>query len=76
MYLTIEETAEYLDMDVSVVRTLVLQGRIRSVFDGEIYLINQDQFTTHHEQIEKYREMIQEYLSEPLPEDPDVKDED
>ncbi|MFC4556771.1 excisionase family DNA-binding protein [Virgibacillus kekensis] len=76
MYMTIEETAEYLDIDQSKVRAFVLQGRIRSVYDGEDYLINKDQFSTYMEHMEKYREMIQEYLSDPLPEDPDVKDED
>lgn len=76
MYLTIKETAEYLELDEAKVRKFVLQGRIRAVFDGESYLINKDQFSTHLDQMEKYREMIQEYLREPLPEDIDVKDED
>ncbi|SHF83242.1 excisionase family DNA-binding protein [Ornithinibacillus halophilus] len=76
MYLTIEEVAEYLSMDSSKVSALVLQGRIRAVHDGNQYLVNKEQFTTHFEQVEKYRKMIQDYLSEPIPEDIDVKDED
>ncbi|MFB4473709.1 hypothetical protein ACDI16_12365, partial [Oceanobacillus caeni] len=61
---------------VTKVSALVLQGRIRAIHDGEQYLINQNQFTTHFEQVEKYRLMIQEYLDEPIPDDIDVKDED
>lgn len=76
MYLTISETAEYLSIEESKVKALVLQGRIRSIHDGEQYLINKVQFTTHFEQIEKYRKMIQDYLNEPIPEDIDVNDED
>ncbi|MUK88389.1 excisionase family DNA-binding protein [Ornithinibacillus sp. L9] len=76
MYLSIDETAEYLSMEASKVSALVLQGRIRAIHDGEQYLINKDQFTTHLEQVEKYRKLIQEYLNEPIPEDIDVKDED
>ncbi|MFD2629428.1 excisionase family DNA-binding protein [Oceanobacillus kapialis] len=76
MYLSITETAEYLSMDEAKVKALVLNGRIRSIHDGEQYLINKDQFTTHFEQVEKYRKLIQEYLNEPIPEDIDVRDED
>ncbi|MFD2045244.1 excisionase family DNA-binding protein [Ornithinibacillus salinisoli] len=76
MYLSIDEAAEYLSMEVSKVSALVLQGRIRAIHDGAQYLINKDQFTTHFEQVEKYRKIIQEYLNEPIPEDIDVNDED
>ncbi|PAV28072.1 hypothetical protein CIL05_18360 [Virgibacillus profundi] len=76
MYLTIQETAEYLSIEAYKIKALVLQGRIRSIHDGEQYLINKAQFTTHFEQVEKYQRMIQEYLNEPIPEDIDVKDED
>lgn len=76
MYLTVQETAEYLSMDERKVSAFILQGRIRAIHDGEQYLINKEQFTTHFEQVEKYRLMIEEYLSEPIPEDIDVKDED
>ncbi|WP_042225070.1 excisionase family DNA-binding protein [Oceanobacillus manasiensis] len=76
MYLNIKETAEFLSMDESKVKALVLNGKIRSVYDGNQYLINKEQFNTHFEQVEKYRKLIQEYLNEPIPEDIDVRDED
>lgn len=76
MYLTVKETAEYLSMPESYIESLVQQKRIRTVFDGEQHLINKDQFNNHFDQLEKYKAYIQEILNEPLPEDPDVKDED
>ncbi|MFS0674573.1 excisionase family DNA-binding protein [Ornithinibacillus sp. 179-J 7C1 HS] len=76
MYVTIPELAEYLSINEAKVKSLVLQGKIRAIHDGEQFLVNKTQFTTHLEQVEKYRLMIQEYLSTPIPEDIDVKDED
>lgn len=76
MYVTIPVLAEYLSMNEARVESLILQGKIRAIFDGEQYLVNKSQFTTHFEQVEKYKLMIQEYLNEPIPEDIDVKDED
>ncbi|MCP8970687.1 excisionase family DNA-binding protein [Ectobacillus ponti] len=76
MYLTIKETAEYLKMPESEIASLIRQRKIRAVHDGEQYLINRDQFTTHLEQTEKYRRLIEELLQEPVPEDIDIKDED
>lgn len=76
MYLTIEETSEYLSIAQSSIHSFIVHGRIRAVHDGEQYMINKDQFSTHLEQVEKYKLMIQEYLNEQLPEDIDVKDED
>nr|WP_328156981.1 excisionase family DNA-binding protein [Cytobacillus praedii] len=76
MYLTIKETAEYLSYPESYIESLVQQKRIRAIFDGQQYLINKDQFTTHLQQVEKYREFVEEILNEPIPEDLDVKDED
>lgn len=76
MYLTIDETAEYLNMDSKTIFSYVIQGRIRSVYDGEQYLIYKGQFTTHFKNVEKYRNMIIDYLNEPIPEDIDIKDED
>lgn len=76
MYLTIKETAEYLSVPESTVKSLLRQKKIRSIFDGEQYLIYKDQFNTHMRQVEKYKELVEEYLSEPIPEDMDVKDED
>ena len=76
MYVTIEETAEYLELPIDFIKNLILQKRIRAVFDGEQYLIYKEQFNRHLEQVEKYKKMIEEEYSEPLPEDWDVKDED
>lgn len=76
MYLTIKETAEYLSLPEDYIESLVQNNDIRAVHDGEQYLINKEQFNTHLEQMEKYRQQIQEFLNEPIPEDPDVKDED
>ncbi|MEH7437688.1 excisionase family DNA-binding protein [Neobacillus drentensis] len=76
MYLTIKETAEYLEMSEATVKGLIQQKKIRSLFDGEQYLINKDQFSTHLKQLEKYKELIEEILNEPIPESIDVKDED
>jgi excisionase family DNA binding protein len=76
LYLTIKETAEYLEVPEATVKSLIQQKKIRSVFDGEQYLINRDQFSNHLKQLEKYKELIEEILNEPIPESIDVKDED
>ena len=76
MYLTIKELAEYLSLSESYIKSLVLQGQIRAVHDGMQYLINKEQFNTHMEQMEKYKAWAESVLNEPIPEDPDVKDED
>ena len=76
MYLTIEETAELLSVSVPYVENLILQGKIRTLHDGENYLIYKDQFKTHFEQLEKYKQLVNEIANEPIPEDMDVKDED
>ncbi|MFK4998351.1 excisionase family DNA-binding protein [Bacillus sp. N9] len=76
MYLTIEETAEYLQFPASFIRSLIQQGKVRAVYDGEAYLINKEQFNQHLKQMEKLKKQYAEYLSEPMPEDMDIKDED
>lgn len=76
MYLSIKETAEYLSCSTAYVESLIQQKKIRALFDGESYLINKDQFETHLKQVEKYKELIEEIRSEPVPEDIDIKDED
>lgn len=76
MYVTIKELAEHLTFPESYIESLILQKRIRAVHDGTQYLINKDQFKTHFEQLDKYKELIEEILSEPIPEDRDIKDED
>ncbi|WP_409291435.1 excisionase family DNA-binding protein [Peribacillus sp. SCS-37] len=77
MYLTINETAEYLSMSVPSVENLILQRKIRFLHDEEgNVLIYKDQFKTHLEQMEKYKNLVDELAGEPIPEDRDIKDED
>ncbi|MFP5112379.1 excisionase family DNA-binding protein [Bacillaceae bacterium C204] len=76
MYITIKETAEYLSVPEATVKSLIQQKKIRALFDGEEYLIYKDQFNTHLKQMEKYKQLIEEILNEPIPESIDVKDED
>lgn len=77
MYLTVKEAAEYLSLPESSIQKLILQGKIRAVFDGNgEYLLSKEQFNTYFKQMEKYKELLQEYYSEPIPEDRDIKDED
>jgi len=76
MYLTIKETAEYLSMPESKIEDLIKQKKIRAIHDGEGWIINKEQFNTHLKQIEKYKHLVEEILSEPIPEDQDIKDED
>lgn len=77
MYLTVEETAEYLSVSIPYVENLILQGKIRVVDDGEgVILVYKDQFKTHFEQLKKYKMLVEELANEPIPEDKDIKDED
>ncbi|MEH7076722.1 excisionase family DNA-binding protein [Neobacillus drentensis] len=76
MYLTIKETAEYLSVPEATVKSLIQQKKIRALFDGEEYLIYKEQFSTHLKQVEKYKQLVEEILNEPIPESIDVKDED
>ncbi|MCY8319106.1 excisionase family DNA-binding protein [Bacillus vallismortis] len=76
MYLTIKETADYANLSEDYIKSLMLEGKIRAVHDGEQYLIYKGQFRTHLEQLENYKALVQEILNEPIPEDIDVKDED
>jgi excisionase family DNA binding protein len=77
VYLTVEETADYLSVSVTYVENLILQGKIRVLHDSEgVVLVYKDQFKTHIEQLEKYKIIVEELANEPIPEDKDVKDED
>ena len=57
-------------------RRLIVQGKIRAIHDGNEYLLNKEQFNTHLRQMEKYKELAEEYYNEPIPEDRNIKDED
>ncbi|WP_192988444.1 helix-turn-helix domain-containing protein [Carnobacterium mobile] len=76
MYLTLEETAEYLDLTISEVYRLVREKQIRTISDGEDLLVNKDQFNLYLKSLEKYKAELLDYLNEPLPEDSNIKDED
>ncbi|KLV26820.1 hypothetical protein CHH55_13100 [Niallia circulans] len=76
MYLSVQETAELLSISEMKVKNLILQNQIRAIYDGTDYLINKEQFNTHFKQVEKYKTFVEEVLSEPIPEDLDIKDED
>lgn len=76
MYLSIKETAEFLSLPEDYIESLIHQKRIRAVHDGEQFLINKEQFNKHMEQMEKMKQLLEEWSKEPIPEDLDVKDED
>ena len=76
VYLTLEETAEYLDLTISEVYRLVREKQIRTVSDGEEPLVNKDQFNLYLKSLEQYKAELIDYLNEPLPDDSDIKDED
>ncbi|WP_227394738.1 excisionase family DNA-binding protein [Jeotgalibacillus aurantiacus] len=76
MYLTTKELADYLDMSEQSILNLIYQNKIRAVHDGSQYLINKEQFNQHLKQVEKMKQLLEEWKNEPIPESVDVKDED
>lgn len=76
IYLNLNEAAEYLSISEEKLKRLIVQGRVRAIHDGNQYLLNKEQFNTHLSQMEKYKELAEEYYNEPIPEDRDIKDED
>jgi glucose-6-phosphate isomerase len=75
-YLTVPETAAYLELPEAFILEKIHEGRIRAVHNGEEYLINKEQFNHHLEQIRKLKEWEEAMKHEPIPESYDVKDED
>ncbi|WP_312114947.1 excisionase family DNA-binding protein [Brevibacillus reuszeri] len=75
-YLTVAETAAYLELPETFILEKISQGRIRAVHDGNEYLINKDQFKHHMEEMRKLREYEEAARHETIPESYDVKDED
>lgn len=76
MYLTVEKTAEYLEIEMSEITRLIREKQIKYItVDNEI-LINKNQFTLFLKTKEKMLKELEEYLNTPLPEDIDIKDED
>jgi len=76
LYLTVKEASEFLSLPEALIQKLILQGKIRAIHDGKDYLLSKEQFNTHLRQMEKYKELVQEYYNEPIPEDLDINDED
>lgn len=76
MYLTTKELAAYLDMSEQLILQLIYENKIKAVHDGQQYLINKEQFNQHLKQVEKVKELIEQWKNEPIPESYDVKDED
>lgn len=76
MYLTVKETAEHLSLPEDYIESLIQHNKIRAVHDGNQYLVNKEQFNSHLEQLDKAKKQLAEWNNEPIPEDPDVKDED
>lgn len=76
MYLTIEETAAYLNLPISDIERLIREKQIRTLSDGETLLIYKEQFNLFIKEMEKAKKELEEYLAEPIPEDSDIKDED
>jgi excisionase family DNA binding protein len=75
-YLSVAETAVYLELPESFILEKIREGRIRAVYDGQEYLINKDQFQHHLDEVKKLREWEDIQRHEPIPESYDVKDED
>ncbi|CAM3285860.1 helix-turn-helix domain-containing protein [Brevibacillus invocatus] len=75
-YLSIAETAVYLELPESFIMEKIREGRIRAVHNGQEYLINKDQFQHHLDEMKKLREWEEIQRHEPIPESYDVKDED
>ncbi|MGO4889350.1 excisionase family DNA-binding protein [Anaerobacillus sp. MEB173] len=76
LYVTIEQLAQYLQLPEDYLLDQIYFGHLRAIHDGEQYLVNQDQFKWHKEQIEKCIEQWKNSQDDPIPEDIDVKDED
>lgn len=76
MYLTVEQTAEYLDVSVSEIYRLIRENQVRYLdVDGEVMLY-QEQFNLFLKERERQLTAYEEYLNTPIPEDKDIKDED
>ncbi|MCG7319299.1 excisionase family DNA-binding protein [Brevibacillus laterosporus] len=76
MYLSVKETAAYLEMPEWFIREKIAEKRIRAVHNGEDYFINKEQFTYHIEELERLKAFEEAEKFEPIPESYDYKDED
>lgn len=76
MYKTVKEIAKDISMSEKQVLRYIYEGKIKAVHDGEQFLVNSAQFDTYLKQLEQIKKEIEIWRNTPLPEDPDVKDED
>lgn len=76
MYLTPEETAEFLDVPVSEIYRLIRENQVRYLTVDDQVLLYQEQFNLFLKERNRQLEAYQEYLNTPIPEDKDIKDED
>lgn len=76
MYITVKETADYLQLPVSFILEKIAEGRIRAVHNGEEYMINKQQFNHFLDQLVKLKAEWEKEKDEPIAESYDYKDED
>lgn len=76
MYKTVKEIAKDISLSEEQVLRYIYEGKIKAVHDGEQFLINSAQFDTYLKQLEQLKKEYEIWRNTPLPEDPDVKDED
>lgn len=76
MYLTIEQTAEFLDVPESEIYRLIREIQVRYLTIDDQILLYKEQFNLFLKARERQIEAYQDYLNTPIPEDKDIKDED
>ncbi|MGY3725646.1 hypothetical protein SAMN05421767_10659 [Granulicatella balaenopterae] len=76
MYLSIEDTAAYLEVDPRLIERFMREHQITWLVVDDEVLINTNQFEFFIKERQKALEEYQRYLDEPIPEDIDIKDED
>ena len=76
MYLTIQETADYLDLPISEIHRLIREKQIRVLRLEDEIMIYREQFNLFLTEREKEKAALEDYLNTPVPEDIDIKDEE
>lgn len=76
MYVTIGKLADELSISEKFIMDKIIEGRVKSVHDGEQFLVNKEHIELLLEGINKKLKQLEEEYNEPIPEDYDIKDED
>lgn len=76
MYLTVEQTAEFLEVPVSEIYRLIREKQVRYLTVDDQILLYQEQFNLFLKERARQHAAYEEYLNTPIPEDKDIKDED